>query len=352
MSIHEVAKELANELYSLGYFKFADSEVSGLRPAAQLKDQTGVPIQSVFQGISVAAVGYSVSSSSEKIIVYATRTSQKAIREFSESFGGIPATLANFGNIDVRPESAISATNKAHCFVQGNRVTCGSSAAPSGAGYAGTFGALVRTADGLFALSNNHVFGGCNHTTVGHPILSPSANDTGPGLPFPKTLFSHSSFAPLHSGDPLQMEPSRLDAAIARVENHDLVSSMQGNFFDTPDKFNEPIAGTRVKKVGRTTGLTAGTIEAISAGPVALPYKADKFRATVYFEDVAFVRGENGDAFCAPGDSGSLVVTEDGTHAVGLVFAVSTIGLGVIIPIGRVLEYFNGELVSRYGIGQ
>ncbi|MEX2442991.1 MAG: hypothetical protein WD492_05275 [Alkalispirochaeta sp.] len=352
MAIHDVANELAEELYSLGYFKFADSEVSGLRPAAQLHDQSGVPIQSVFHGISVAAVGYIGSDSSEKIVVYATRTSKKAIREFSESFSGYPATLASFGNIDVRPESAITATNGANCYVDGSRVACGSSAAPSGAGYAGTVGALVRNSDGLFALSNNHVFGGCNHTTVGHPILSPSANDTGPGLPYPKTLFSHYRFSPLHSGDPLQMNPSRMDAAIAKVEDASSVSSMQGSFYDTPIEPVDPIPGTRVKKVGRTTGLTVGKIESLSAWTVALPYKADKFRATVYFEDVAFVRGDNGDAFCAAGDSGSLVVTEDETRAVGLVFAVSSIGLGVIIPIKRVLEFFDVELVGRYGFNK
>jgi hypothetical protein len=56
-------------------------------------------------------------------------------------------------------------------------------------------------------------------------------------------------------------------------------------------------------------------------------------------------------AFALPGDSGSLVVTEDGTAAVGVLFASSTKGdYGQMIPISHALKILKVTLVSGHGL--
>ena len=183
------------------------------------------------------------------------------------------------------------------------------------------------------------------HTPTGHPILCPSANDFGQGLPHPRTLFTQSSLAPLHSGDPDHVSPCKLDASIAQVIDDSQVSSFQGTYYDTPSSVKDPEPRDLVKKVGRTTGLTNGIVESKVAGKFILPYNSRRFRATVYLTDIWFVRGF-GEDFALPGDSGSLVVTEDGKSCVGLVFAVSSMGYAVVAPLKSILDYFQAEIVS------
>jgi hypothetical protein len=63
-----------------------------------------------------------------------------------------------------------------------------------------------------------------------------------------------------------------------------------------------------------------------------------KFTATVNFANVWTVVSADNSAFALPGDSGSLVVTEDGQFAVGLLFAVSSDGLRAwVAPMDVVL---------------
>jgi hypothetical protein len=87
-----------------------------------------------------------------------------------------------------------------------------------------------------------------------------------------------------------------------------------------------------VKKYGRTTGLTEGTVTAINA-TVVIRY--DKGRAR--FINQIVVQGSG--SFSEGGDSGSLIVTSDQNKPVALLFAGSsstTIGN----PIQNVLNAF------------
>jgi hypothetical protein len=106
-----------------------------------------------------------------------------------------------------------------------------------------------------------------------------------------------------------------------------------------------------VKKVGRTTGLSFGTIESIVPGYFPLPYRCKKFAATVWFQNIWMVKTNGSESFALGGDSGSLVVTEDGRHAVGLLFAATPNGqYGYIIPIESILKELKMSLVNDYGI--
>jgi hypothetical protein len=91
----------------------------------------------------------------------------------------------------------------------------------------------------------------------------------------------------------------------------------------------EPGEGEVVRKSGRTTGETTGTVVSTSA-VVKVWYSEDKWAA---FHDVIMVRGN---PFSAPGDSGSFV-DKDGKF-VGLVFAGNELtGYGVVCKAKYVL---------------
>ncbi|HBP6570047.1 TPA: hypothetical protein NI607_006477 [Pseudomonas aeruginosa] len=234
-------------------------------------------------------------------------------------------------------------------FSHGGRIACGSSVTSSQVFDAGTLGFLARLADGrLVGFSNNHVTGECNHTPPGMHILSPSPLDATPSSPPPLAIGSHFALVPLHSGDPNQISLQETDAAIFLITEPDCVSSMQGNgFYDTPAETIPLHAGLRVKKVGRTTGLRVGTVLGEMVVPFFIPYKSSKFQSIVYFSGVWAVEGDGGNTFSEGGDSGSLVVTADGTKAVGVVFAGGG-NVSYILPIDKILDLFTMTLVSGH----
>ena len=171
----------------------------------------------------------------------------------------------------------------------------------------------------------------------------------------PSEIGRHSEICELRSGEPTLVKPCREDVAIARVTDADAISSWQGDEdtgYDTPASVTPPVFGMRVKKVGRTTGLTSGAVEALINTPFVLPYKAKHFQATVWMQDVWTVRADGGTPFALPGDSGSLVVTEDETASVGLLFAASPNGdYGWIIPMNHIVTLFGGiSLVHGHGV--
>ena len=207
----------------------------------------------------------------------------------------------------------------------------------------------------MLALSNNHVFAACNHTPVGMPILAPSTMDARPGRRAPTEICRHERIVELQSGDPALVPVMRLDVAVAEVPDQNIVSSWQGNGtrgFDTPATTSSPVSDMKVKKFGRTTGLTSGIVEAFVPTPWILPYRSGKFSATVWFVDTWTVISDGSDPFALPGDSGSLVIKEDGSAAVGLLFAVNNKGqYGIIMPIDQVLSAFgSATLISGHGV--
>ena len=223
--------------------------------------------------------------------------------------------------------------------------------------YSGTLGALMRDEENghLYALSNNHVFGDCNHMPIGMPIMSPSNKDAGPQLPAPREIARFLRMHELRSGNPFLVRAVNVDAALGEVTDEDVVSSWQGNEhdgYDTPTTIVEPYPGMRVKKFGRTTGLTKGTIRTFVRDPMAVPYQSTHFWATVWFRHVWAVAADEGEMFAAAGDSGSLVVTEDGAAAVGLIFAASPNGVfGWISPLTDVVAKLKGiALVGNHGV--
>lgn len=317
-----------------------------------------------FAGLAVQSVGYTVTERDASeldpqdrpgVHVYVSRGSKKYLWEISRPINGVPCTVHNVGKLYVKPHQASVTTHHGNFYERGGCVACGSSCAPTGRSYTGTFGALVKDdSDTLFCLSNNHVFGDCNHTPVGQPILAPSSMDGRPGMPAPREICRHSKIVEFQSGAPALVKPCREDIAIAEVPDSDLVSSWQGDDtdgYDTPTDVADPETGMAVKKFGRTTGLTHGIMQS-NQQILSMPYVSEFFDALVWFQDVWTVRYDGSDAFALGGDSGSLVVSEDGATAIGVLFAASPKGeIGLVVPLERVLRAFGGlSLVDGHNV--
>ncbi|WP_202800068.1 chymotrypsin family serine protease, partial [Rubrivivax gelatinosus] len=229
---------------------------------------------------------------------------------------------------------------------QGRFYTCGSSIGPGNVVEAGTLGCLVRDASGvLYGLTNNHVTGGCNFALPGLPILAPGTNDVGPGGLDPFTIGYHDRLLPMTDGLPQNVNVSlNSDAALVRIRDAGIVSSMQRGAYDTPTSARPPAVGCSVQKVGRTTGFTQGIVRAAVCGPESVTYRVAATGGAlklVFFDNMFVVEGL-GTAFAKAGDSGSLVTMDAGTEgrcAVGLVVAVNDAnGLCFVLPVNADLK--------------
>lgn len=221
-------------------------------------------------------------------------------------------------------------------------------------GATGTLGCRVVFADGrLGILTNSHV-GSRNGIpavvvnnpltgVTGDPWVQPGRGDYFSQVPdeLVATLQDHQAFtgtstlqAPF---SPLQANV--MDASVGLISGPDLVQAC------TPDDgygfpSRTPVAptlGTRVLKYGRTTGLREGKLRGLNAnvrvgtGTGGTTVRQFIGQLVIYGDDRPFG---------APGDSGSLIVTEQGHHPVGLLFAGS--GFQVLAnPIQPVLQRFN-----------
>ena len=182
----------------------------------------------------------------------------------------------------------------------------------------GTLGWIAYTQTGEpVILSNNHVLAydlpGFRIGRAGDPVIQPGALDSGSDCT--DQIGKLTKWIPL--ADP--MESNTVDCAYASIN-----SGVGYNYnslcdFTIPPSFSsvEPVLGMNIKKSGRTTGCTGETIvESINF--------STKVRYSVSGRDVDFVgQFKTSPNFSAPGDSGSLVVVDEGydCHAVGLLFA-------------------------------
>jgi hypothetical protein len=308
-------------------------------------------------GLEVQAVGCEEGIKNPKVHIYVSRASRREINALPTAGGDVAIALNRMGRLAVRPDQASIANAAGNLYTRGNRVACGSSCAPGGESYAGTLGALVRKRNGkeqgLYLISNNHVLGACNQIPVDMPVLAPANSDARPMRRAPGEVARLAEVSELRTGEPTLVTPCREDIALARVIDPSVVTSWQGDDatgFDTPNKIVSPKSYLRVKKFGRTSGLTLGTVESRLSTPTPIPYKLRQFTATVWFVDVWTVFGDDGEDFASAGDSGSLVVTEEGDAAVGLIFAAKD-GYGLIMPMDHIATCFGTiELVHGHGV--
>jgi hypothetical protein len=167
---------------------------------------------------------------------------------------------------------------------------------------AGTLGWFMVDENGvIYAISNNHVWAKENLGSAGDPLVQPGRLDGGD--PDKDALLTLHSFVPLRfTGE------NKVDLALASFNMSNMYVSIL-NIGGVVGK-RDPIYGEVVRKMGRSTSITDGTV----IDPSATLY-VEYDSGNALFTDVFLVRGQN-----KPGDSGSPVLTSTNEFA-GLLFA-------------------------------
>lgn len=197
----------------------------------------------------------------------------------------------------------------------------------------GTLGSLVEdSSNNQYILSNNHVLADSDQAMSGDDISQPGLIDNNCR---PATIVADFTVAP-HLG-------TNVDAALAALRAGAMDS--RGTILDigAPSSSTLPAStNMSVAKSGRTTGLTCGSVQSTNTA-VKVQYQqgcnqGKKF--TIVYTNQVVVAGSG---FSAGGDSGSLIVSQTGTHPTALLFAGSsstTIGN----PIDEVLSQVSTSL--------
>lgn len=224
---------------------------------------------------------------------------------------------------------------------------------------AGTFGAVVRDVElgHRLILSNNHVLANSNNANLGDAIYQPGPVDGGTASDHIADLYDYvpinfgglsgsSSFASLLavvgnlilslSGDSCSLKvecpdvANLVDAALALpLEDSDISDEILDIGVVSGTKL--PLLEASVRKSGRTTGLTIGTILLVNA-VVNVSYGGGR---TARFEEQIITTNMS-----QGGDSGSLLVDGEENVAVGLLFAGSS-EVTIHGEIGNVLELLD-----------
>lgn len=190
-----------------------------------------------------------------------------------------------------------------------------------------------RVVDGLgrvYVLSNNHVLANGNAAAIGDPAIQPGTFDGGTAPA--DQIGTLAAFKPINfSGG-----ANTMDAAIALAtadavsnatpadEGYGMPNSAIFGDADGNGVFDDKNAllGLAVQKYGRTTRLTRGQITGINA-TVTVCYQVwfiFCLKQATFVDQLIIEPG----AFSGGGDSGSLIVADDGTNRpVGLLFAGS-----------------------------
>jgi len=226
--------------------------------------------------------------------------------------------------------------------------TSGGSVVDFANGYccSGTLGSLVKDNQGkLYILSNTHVLAGdtagSKISAKGDPVNQPGyidVNCQNRPADYVGTLEKWVRLIP--SGT------TPVDAAIAKTDGTKVRSD--GAILDIGTISRTPRAafvGQKVKKSGRTSGLTRGKITAINA-TVTVGYENECAGApytTTFRNQILITPG----TFIRPGDSGSLLVEDIASNPrpIGLLFAGSS-SIAVANPIQAVLNALSVSMVG------
>jgi S1-C subfamily serine protease len=175
---------------------------------------------------------------------------------------------------------------------------------------AGTFGAMVKDNAGQYILSNNHVLADENRLPVGAEIFQQGLLDGGNA--------DTDQIAELTRFVALQAADNKVDCAIAKVTNNNLVSK-DVLHIGAPTGVDDAAIDMAVHKFGRTTSYTVGHVKSIDTD-VTVGYETGNFT----FQEQIIITSASGHPFSASGDSGSLILQRGTNKAVGLLFAGSS----------------------------
>ena len=214
----------------------------------------------------------------------------------------------------------------------GGTLECGTSTGNDLECAAGTIGCVVIRGGNRYFLSNNHVFARENAASIGERIDAPGRYDGHPRCaqtPICGTLADFQAIS--FSGN------NTIDCAIASPDPNRVFTSAEAGGYTPTSTVAAAFVGQAVKKTGRTSGLTTGTVQAIN---VTIQVQYSSGIATFVNQIMTPA------SFIRAGDSGSLMVEQSTNNPVGLCFAGGS-GGSFANPIGPVLQKFSATVSSQ-----
>jgi hypothetical protein len=247
----------------------------------------------------------------------------------------------NFAHQTVQTRPIQLGTSGGNINDEGRRFCCG-----------GTLGCVVQGTNGTFyILSNNHAIALSNFGFAGDHITQPGLIDADCFLNDSATVATLTTYAPLQyrlKNQKWKNAPTNtVDAAIAEIVPGKVDTT--GSILDIGPPATttiQPYVGMPVKKSGRTTGITTGTVASVDV-TVIVAYSStcggrNKYKAQ-FGNQIRILPA----TFSAGGDSGSLIVEDVATcpRAVGLMFAGGRRDT-IANPIDDVLSALNVSIVG------
>jgi len=214
----------------------------------------------------------------------------------------------------------------------GGTLQCGTSTGNNLECAAGTIGAVVLKGGTKYLLSNNHVYARENAASIGEREDAPGRYDGHPKCAVTPECGTLAQFVNINFGG-----NNTIDCAIALMSTSNPTSVVQSGGYTATSTVQAASVGLAVKKSGRTSRLTHGTIQAINV-TINVGYSS----GVATFTGQIMTPGN----FINSGDSGSLMVTETGNNPVGLCFAGGS-GGSFANPIGPVLQAFNATIATQ-----
>jgi len=337
--------------------------------------------RALFPNLQMVGWGYKYENGkrTEKIVpvvgvtekLTAGQIQSRSLRAIPSTIDGLPTDVKTVGIFTAPREPKEAVVQE---FTQRRRPALGGDSCGHRDITAGTLGAWVRRGqdDTHVILSNAHVLSNVNRASIGDYIYQPGPFDDG--LELANRIAKLEEFVRIHFSDPgggdgggdkgpkkdglarkwfgfwagianfparlnhcprrlvyepnvtvrrrtgqalEQPYPNLVDTAAARAISETDVSEEIRNL-DEPLGFRDLELGDLVRKSGRTTETTSGRVTVVEA-LVNVSYGSD---GVAPFQDQFVIESENGGPFSKGGDSGSVIMTEDGFIG-GLLFAGS-----------------------------
>ncbi|HET7226514.1 MAG TPA: hypothetical protein VFK69_12460 [Candidatus Eisenbacteria bacterium] len=195
---------------------------------------------------------------------------------------------------------------------------------------AGTLGCVATKGSTRYFLSNNHVFARENAASSGERIDAPGRYDGHPKCAQTAQCATLANYVKVSF-----TSNNTVDCALAQpVAGLSYTAGEAGGYAPTSTVAGAYI-GQPVKKTGRTSGLTTGTVQAINV-TIQVQYSSG---VATFVNQI-----ETPGNFIRSGDSGSLMVEQSTNNPVGLCFAGGG-GGSFENPIGPVLQALGGATI-------
>lgn len=274
---------------------------------------------------NVIGTGTSLDAEGKPVIVVFTSGPLTSVGKIASEYEGIPVTFEETGPITAFELTGVYRPAPIGVSI-GNVNECAS----------GTLGCVVYKGSTPYILSNNHVMARENYAAIGEDINQPGLYDTKCALNTSNKIADLSDFEPIK----FDGTNNYIDAAIAQFSIPDFTCATLPTYYGLPGATTvTPAVGLAIKKVGRTTSLTTGTITSINVTVnVGYTHGTGKFVGQ-FMTSTKFTKS---------GDSGSLVVTNNTSeNPVGLLFAGTKTGQAICNPIGTVLTRFSATICTQ-----